>query len=477
MNTIKLEKYLLYILASIALIFVIQKAINTGMTHDESANFIYLNDTNIIGFLFDKNAWPNANNHYLNTLSFQFFTRILGVSEFSIRMLSVLSFAIFSWFFIKLLDELDSLWIKAACLLFVIFNPYFMDFFAMARGYAPSIGFSTMAIYFGLRYLDTKKISNLYIIGGSMLLASLSLFSSVILLPAIFGSILVLSLLSDTDANSNFKNLIRPTIHMTLIGLVSLIPLYTPITALSKNDEFKWGSETLIGCFQSLVNHSFYGQRYMPNDLFMAGFFVCILAYAYFKFTQRMINTPNVSKRRSMYIHLIILAITIVIMIAARYSFNSFYPLERKTIFLIPIIGIIFFSLIDTTSPKIKNVLSFLLIGVFIFHFIKTYSKSSVREWWYDRDTEVIIKAVDQERINRKSEKITLNCHWLFWPTLSFYNKTKYPNVEVGNYDKGININNNPAFYFANEEEANQLKDKYELVHKTGNGFSLLKLK
>ena len=100
--TVEKSFYLLSCVLIFVLLFI--KAKTMSMTHDESSSFFYLNDKNVFFDLFDKNAWPNANNHWLNTILFQISSRLFGPSELAIRLPHVLSFILYADFTIKLID-------------------------------------------------------------------------------------------------------------------------------------------------------------------------------------------------------------------------------------------------------------------------------------------------------------------------------------------------------------------------------------
>jgi hypothetical protein len=467
------DNYILLGLALLVWVYIAWKAAVMGMTHDESASFIYMNDVNILGFLFDKNAWPNANNHYLNTLFFQVTTRLFGNSEIVIRLFSVLSYGIAAYFFILLSQDIKNSYLRLASFGFVFLNPYFIDFFSMARGYGAANTFTIAGIYYTKEYLMHSNKKDIILVAVFTLLASFSLFSSVIIYPIFFGIILLYGIWQVVNKTKPLSSIYAPLGIAGGVAVIALALLYTPLTALSKNDEFRYGAPTLVECFQSLVNHSSYGQPYMINDLFLAGFFICILCYSLFKFFSG----------RPIDHHLQLVVCTgfilmIIIMLAAKLGFNSLYPVERKTTIFIPWIGLIFFLMLDQVNFTKKSVLGIVLGILFVFHFGKAMDTQFAREWWYDRDTKSFLSKVAEDM--KSSGNITqakVQCHWMFWPTLSFYSKTKYPNIVIGDYNKDIDTTKRYDYFLSFDSDHALLEKNYEPIHKENTGISLYKLR
>jgi hypothetical protein len=465
------DNFLLIGIASIIWLLVAYRATCLGMTHDESASYVYLNDMNIIGFLWDKNAWPNANNHYINTLFFQGLTRIFGSEEFVIRFFSVFSFGLAAYFFILLLQRLSNKYIRLGAFAFVFMNPYFIDFFSLARGYASANAFAIMGIYYAVNYLEKENRKDLILTGASILLASLSLFSSVIFFPVLFGSVL-LYFIFIRDRVFDFQKLISPILWMIGLGLLSMIFIFIPLNALSKNDEFKWGAETLVQCFQSLVNHSSYGQKYMLNDLFLSGFFICILLYSIYVFITRYKHD------KLFFIVSMGFIIMILMMVLAKIGFNSFYPVERKTTMFVPWIGLIFFSMLDKISIPKNTYLGIGITGLMMFHYIKSFDSSFVREWWFDRDTVLFMdKIIEDRKSSGQSGEVKMQSHWMFWPSLTFYNKTKYPSLNVGEYKKDLDTSNTYDYFISYDSDFSLLQNKYDVIYKADTGITLFRLK
>ncbi|HMP31189.1 MAG TPA: hypothetical protein PKD85_16400, partial [Saprospiraceae bacterium] len=180
-----------FIVSFFVFLILMYKSATMSMTHDESASFFYLNDVSIWGHLFDAQAWPNANNHWLNTILFQFSTRIFSIHDWSIRLPNVFSFLVYSYYFIKLLEKVNEAHLRFLGFTVALLNPYLLDFFTVARGYGLGLAFSKAALYHVYNYIINRKNSDIARGSFAFSIASLSLFSYFSLYLAVIGTLLL----------------------------------------------------------------------------------------------------------------------------------------------------------------------------------------------------------------------------------------------------------------------------------------------
>ena len=424
--------------------------------------------------MFNKDKWPNANNHWINTLSFQFFTSIFGESEIAIRLLNVVSFFFFAYFYFDISKEIENLYLRFASFAFVVFNPYFLDFFSTARGYGLSIAGVFGAIYFISKFLDSNKQKHLIISLFLMLYAVLSLFSTVIFLPSILAATAFYFLAMD-KGRIDFKKHSNFIITSVVGSIIILALIYIPITALSKNEEFKWGAQDLITGFKTLAANSAYSQKYVPNEYFVVGFLSCMLVYGYFKFVEFIKSSTAIATRKYLFVNCVSLIFVIIIMLAARYLWNSYYPEDRKTTIFLPFISFIIFSGLDLSKSTYKKYIGIILSLIIMLHFIKSYSKGSVREWWFDSNTK---KLYHQVNSFKEKDTLTVGSHWMFYPTLSFYAMTTKNNkLKIADYNKDIDTSKVYDYFILFDGDKHLLESKYDFVFKEENGVTLMKKK
>jgi hypothetical protein len=449
------------------------KAATISMTHDESTSVNYFLNQNIWPYLFDKNAWPNANNHWLNTIFFQLFTGVFGVKVWAIRLASVLSYGVFALYTFKIVSKFESKWIALAAFVMIVANPYMMDFFVTARGYSISLTMGMIATYYIIMYLENYKAKHLIFSFAALFIASLALLSSVIYVPSLIGGMMILHLLTAKDHG---KPIIDKSMILASAACSMIIAIFTfvPLKALSKNEEFKWGSKTLTESFNSMFYYIGYGKPYIPNENFLVGFLTSLIIII---IIISIINKKHILIKNKVFVFsLLSFMVLLIIMILARYSFNSYYPSERKTTMYVPFLVLILCGFSDLYMPKIKNILGLVLIIFFSFHFMKSIHFTSVKEWWYDDHSAQFMKLIHEDAHGKKS---TIGTHWMFHPTLSFYKNFYYPNstIEMGKYDKSLDTVNQYSYFIAFDSEYNLLKNKYNVLFDDHTGRIVLKSK
>jgi len=454
---------------------VIYKAATMSMTHDEASSFVNLHDKNVWGYLFKSDVWYNANNHWLNTLFFQGFTAVFGKEEIFIRLANVLSFGLYGYFFLRLASEnLTSQLAVFFASVIAMANPYLLDFFNTARGYGLSMAFSVVSIYYFSNFMKEQKFRALFIGWVSLVLCVLSLFSSVIFIPTLVSGMLLYLLY---QSGWKLKN---KTVYLSILisagfTLITVILTYTPLKALSKNEEFKWGAMNLLDCFQSLVANTGYGKKYALNEFFTVGFMSCIVLILIILLLKKMKIKENLSSKAGIYLSTWTLITVVLAMVAAKLLIGSYYPVDRKTTIFIPFIALLlgYGAELLTFKPIYKKVVIAFAI-VLCLHFALSLRLHSVREWWYDEDTRDFIQKIDQD----SNGPIMIGTHWMFHPSLSFYAITDHAEkISIAQYNKSIVTDRVYNYYVIFDSEYDQLKSQYDLFHRSPSGRMVLKRK
>lgn len=147
--------------ASIFLWFVLWiRVIYVDVTHDEAVTFLSVNEYSYTDII--SGVWKSANNHVLSSVVIKFFTEIFGVSSYTLRLFSLICFLPFTFFFYRTLRALDfgNLSTVLGCLICWM-NPYLLDYFSLARGYAPAITMMMMSIFYAVEFTKNRRGSAL----------------------------------------------------------------------------------------------------------------------------------------------------------------------------------------------------------------------------------------------------------------------------------------------------------------------------
>jgi hypothetical protein len=123
------------------------RAVHQGITTDEAFNYNR----------FVEGGWTSvanpfdANNHVLYTALAKLSSSLLGVSEWSLRLPSVIGGALLMWLVFELLLFAPSRWLRWIAFLAIASHPLSMDFSIAARGYSLSICLLLLGVLFVMR--------------------------------------------------------------------------------------------------------------------------------------------------------------------------------------------------------------------------------------------------------------------------------------------------------------------------------------
>lgn len=132
-------------------IFVILHAFNMLITIDEAYSF-FLVKTNYY------RAMPgHANTHWLNSFFIKLFSLILGDSPGLIRLHSVLAFPFFAAGIFRLSAHISNTFLRLLFYCLILFNPYILDFFSLARGYGMALTFQVWMLIFFIKAASEKN--------------------------------------------------------------------------------------------------------------------------------------------------------------------------------------------------------------------------------------------------------------------------------------------------------------------------------
>jgi len=145
-----LQPFLLFhiVAATFVWVFVWRHAITMDIVYDEAASFRFLK-------LGMYRALPGmANTHWLNS----FFIRLMmtfNESVVSLRLHSIIAFPFFAHGIYRLATQIKTGGAQIAFYCLAVFNPYVLDFFALARGYGLAITLQTWTILFFIKAIQT----------------------------------------------------------------------------------------------------------------------------------------------------------------------------------------------------------------------------------------------------------------------------------------------------------------------------------
>lgn len=211
----RIETLVFLFLSTFVTVYLWIRGYYVPFTFDEAATFFHFIHR---GDMWLFNSLPDANNHFLNSLLSYISYKTLGSDKISLRLPNLLSLIIYLFYLYKCSALIKNGTVRWIFILSLMFTHFFIEFFALTRGYGLSMAFLLGVFYNILEYSKHKKPLYLLLISLFLLLMQLSNLSVLVLVIAVIGyEILVLAF-----GKIKRKNLIK---HVFIIVLTQIVPL------------------------------------------------------------------------------------------------------------------------------------------------------------------------------------------------------------------------------------------------------------
>lgn len=400
------------------LIYVGQRAYFVSFSHDEALSFRIINgDTGLRG---------TANHHMLNTWLMTGFNAVFGSGEFSLRFPGLIGLCLFFLGLVKVLFSVEKKNIPLMLLVFSLslFNPYVLDFFALARGYGLGLGFGMLSLAYFITN-SPKTLENLnskaFKVLGFMLLATYANLTYLNYFLLLFLLIVIdyYHLLKETE--NGFAQLDKRYYLYRLIGLcVLVLPLFSFLFHLKNNGQLYFGGEqglienSLSPLLHRSIYFSYYGESFWKNIRFViialigAGFLYQFIHNKYNRFTKM----------------LVVILMYVFILNIQFYWLDSRFPQTRTALFMIPLFSVFLYYFLNELMGRTKKWLFYVvaIIGLIfsssmLYHFVGSINFESTKEWIYDGGTKEANKLFNE----LKQENETISYNWLFGPSWCYY--------------------------------------------------------
>ncbi|HFB99912.1 MAG TPA: hypothetical protein ENJ53_03820, partial [Phaeodactylibacter sp.] len=428
--TMKLNHIIFWVAGILLFAYSTIRAVNIPMTVDESTTFlVYVQKPLIDVFL---NNPVNTNNHFLNTFLIKLSIAIFGVSDLSVRLPSLMGHLFYIIFSFKLLQAISNRTIVILLgIVLLHLNPYFIDFFGLARGYSLSWGFMMASMYYLYRYIQDAK--NKYI-NWSFVFAALSVYSILIGLNYFLALIIAFNVVFLRDfLKEKNKSYVFYFLKKNIAALVSSLILFVilayPISRARANNEF-YGEKTTFfkATIFNLVEQSFFGKKYFAPDFLLvvmgvgAAIYLTVMIYGFRDFFRKNISEIRMGG----------LVFGVLFTVACWSTIAQFYLLGvpfltfRTALIYVPLFAIIpvfFFSFFDK-KKGLQFILCILPIMGLTYHFSKCANIVRVREWWFDANTkDVLTYFLENEKLD-KGKQVTFGVRGWISPSFHYYEKT-----------------------------------------------------
>lgn len=421
---------------------------------------------------------PSPNNHILNTLLIKFFVAIFGMHSLVLRLPNILAFVLYYFIIVSWMKRLgkDTLFVVFGIIVFTC-NPYLLDFFALARGYALSIAFMFTSMYLVFLYFNSKNIKWIYYAFFAAVLAAYSNFTTL----NFYISLLILCgiVLLQENWNKPVKILFKH--YIVLIGISGLLVIlcYWPLHQITSTGQLRyWSSNGFYNdTFIPLISAMQYGRNWFGQlDIRLFSLFIILLLMivALFVFIKALKKRFNFSSDYFVFSFFVFIGVIVVILLQF-YVFGTPFLNARGANFLYVLFIIPFVFCINIIYSKYYK-RKYFVIGPFIllgaYHFINSINFYNCREWWFDGDTKHVLSYLETKHTD---EEITLNTAWVYNTSFQFHiEEDEKSNIKLAPYHQELWPDSNYLYYYCERAQVVELEKNYSEVISFNRGNNVL---
>ncbi len=447
------SEYIWYFIALLLFIYLILRAVFVPVLHDEAATlYIYIQTGNFLPW----EAWPDANNHLLNSFLGWVMYHCFGPAPWSLRLPNVISFLLYFYSVIGISKHLNDKTLSFLFILVLLFTHGFIEFFAFARGYGMSMAFLMYALYClfqWTKFSKTKYFVRMFITLIGAMLSNITLLPSVLIIVFYF-------FVNYFSENSLFKKNAR--FYFSLISSfvffsAIFIYLFRYSLFLKKSGMLYYGGES--GFVNAVIRtHSkmlFFSENRAIIITFFSVFFLLLILFVYRLIHRRMklIFQPAIS------LFPFLLFGSVIVIVLMKKLMNVNYPEDRTSLFLYPFLAGSTFFIIDSFRLRLMKLIFFpclFIILNFLLHLNLVYSF----HWHYEHISGKFIKLVSEHTDDYTKKNVTLSgykIHELIWSYYSRFGDKEVCLLNPHNYP-----NNTDDFVLLRKEESDSMPDFFK---------------
>ena len=402
-RALRLEYFAAIAIALVRLVWCGYRAAHQSLTIDEAFCF----------HRFLAGPWSaiysqyDASNHVLYSILARLSIQMLGVSEFSLRLPSLIAGFFLMLGIFHVLRLTTTPLIRWGAFIALSLHPLLLDFSVAARGYGLSLAFLIWAIGFA--------IQRRYALCGMLLGLALSA-NLTIAFPAA-GLMLAIVLLEDGAWAGRFRSL--AVVVATAETIFFAICFEAVRTA--RRDEFYFGYRTIIESVSDLVRESFHVAS--RGGLLGEDKLTPVMVYAILPLITIFMAAALVrgsGDRRSLF-PFVTLAGAVVTIVVAHYAVKLPYPANRTGLHILVLFGIAWaIAAARIRSPPWRGI-QIALALLMAIQFATQFHGRYFSIWAFDMRTKEFAQEIKRMSAGKPANSLSVSATWLNQQSLEFY--------------------------------------------------------
>ena len=407
----------------------VYRAATQGIVYDEAATYLMF----VVGPFERIFTWYTANNHVLFTLAANTTTALLGVTELTLRLPSVVAgigYLVAAALLAARICTTPAVFFLTLCALTL--NPLVFDFLSAARGY----GLALCLLMVALLELSREPGRQRWV------LASLALGGGVsanlaFAFPAVALATTASALVLKSSGDAAARRVVMAKLWLPGTSLtVALLAL--PLSNASR-DTFFFGADTLIEAARSIVTLSVQHHPTRWTGTALAAWtetaitisaIVTAMAASgagVFWLLRRRRLSPTSPAAQTLVLLGGTIALTIVLLAAAHSAAGVLYPKARTGLYFVPLIVLTLACAADWARPRVVRLAAAAVLCLLTATAVEQFTTGSYGQWRYDAGSRRIAGLIAARAPGYKRAVRVATTEHLYQPALEFYRVTRYP--------------------------------------------------
>ena len=467
----KTEAIIFVALSALIWIYLWLRAYYIPLVHDEAATFFHFIHP---GDLLPFTAHLDANNHFLNSALAWVCYKSFGSSMLALRLPNLLFALVFFFYSYKISTQINSVVLRWFFIGTLFTASYFIEFFALSRGYGISMALMLGAIWNLILVYRDNKTRN-YLATLVLLLFAVSANLTLLNTSIIINAILLLKIV-ENFRKQKWKNHIIKLLSILVFGVLPFVFFAIFSFKLRDSGSLYYGDN--IGFWESTIRtllKAFTAGNSLFSEIVLVWIFIfSIIVFIVDAFKRKLSET--LKDFQIIFPVLLVGNLCAILILSVFFKVN--YPEDRVALYLFPLlIGTIVFAFdkLKYRTFKIIGIISLLPLLFFPYQTLKNLNTTHSSFWKSERLPESFFKIVEQESIEEQN-KPTIGGYlmrelcWNYW---NYRNEGKNNSVQTSDYPGNI-----ADFQISDKNKLNGFLGEYNIIETDAHSeLSLLKRK
>jgi hypothetical protein len=346
----------------------------------------------------------DANNHTLSSVFIKASATLGGLSEFTLRLPSLIAGFFFVVGVFWLLKRVESWPLRWGAFAVVCTCPMLLDFSIMARGYSLSLAFFVWAVYF--------SIERRYLPAGFLL--GLSIASNLTILFPVLALLAVVAIL---------ERRIKPLLNLAVPALLLAALITGPSLRRAHREDFYIGYPDFHHAVISFIATTLYATDHTGILGIRGVAIVNFINYGLPLFFLLVAAACARTKNKRQLIPFATLVIAFVGIMLAHWFLGLNYPADRTCLYFIILAAVSWAIAGDSFKNRWVQTLWLLTMVVLVIQFSTQLQTRFFEFWQLEQDDKLIATLIQQASAGKPENSVTVSASWMHQPSLEFYRR------------------------------------------------------